>query len=271
MKRILLLVLILACHTAAAYNIDTLVVMSKSMYKEVRNIVITPNQYSKNGKAYPVLYMLHGATDDYMFWPEYVPEVREFADRYQVILVFPDGARTSWYFDSPVDSTFRYETYISKELVSHVDQNYNTIANSKGRAITGLSMGGHGAFYLAFRHPDIWGAAGSTSGGMDFRPFPDEWDLAKRLGSFAEYPENWERNTVVNMVPLIDKDTLALIFDCGTEDFFYEGNNALHHKLLNRGIPHTYIEHPGGHTLDYWLISIEYHLIFFEDYFTRTE
>ncbi len=45
-------------------------------------------------------------------------------------------------------------------------------------------MGGHGAFYLAFKHQDIWGAAGSMSGGVDIRPFPNKWDLAKRLGNY---------------------------------------------------------------------------------------
>ncbi|MBL6447816.1 esterase family protein [Fulvivirga sp. 29W222] len=271
MKKVLFLVLALTGHLALARDVDTLVVMSNSMHKEVKNVVITPADYSQTEKPYPVVYILHGATDDYRFWPEYVPEVHEFADRYRMILVFPDGAKTSWYFDSPIDSTFKYETYVSKELVNSVDQNYNTIENRTGRAITGLSMGGHGAFYLAFRHPDIWGAAGSTSGGMDFRPFPDRWDIAKRLGSFDQYPENWERNTVINMVPLIDKSSLTLIFDCGTDDFFYEGNKALHEKLLNRNIPHTYIENPGGHALDYWLKSIKYHMIFFEDYFAESK
>ena len=65
----------------------------------------------------------------------------------------------------------KYETYISKELISTIDKQYNTLAKNTSRAITGLSMGGHGAFYLAFRHPDIWGAAGSMSGGVDIRPF----------------------------------------------------------------------------------------------------
>ena len=267
----LLLVLLITSSVASAYKVDTLVVMSESMHKEVRNIVITPDGYSKKKKSYPVLYMLHGATEDYRYWPKYIPEVHEFADKYNMILVFPDGAKTSWYFDSPIDSTFRYETYISNELVNAVDESYNTIRDRKGRAITGLSMGGHGAFYLTFKHPDVWGAAGSTSGGVDFRPFPDNWDIAKRLGSYTEYSENWESNTVINMVSLIEKESPALIFDCGTEDFFYEGNKALHKKLLSSNIPHTYIERPGEHNMEYWAKSIEYHLLFFENYFTQGE
>ncbi|HEV7330471.1 MAG TPA: alpha/beta hydrolase-fold protein [Flavisolibacter sp.] len=66
------------------------------------------------------------------------------------MIVCPDGAFGSWYFDNPVDTTLKYETYISKELVVWVDKNYKTIASPKGRAITGLSVGGHGALIMPF-------------------------------------------------------------------------------------------------------------------------
>ncbi|MEE9361187.1 MAG: alpha/beta hydrolase-fold protein [Cellulophaga sp.] len=66
----------------------------------------------------------------------------------------------------------KYETYIAKELIEAVDSNYNTDTTKSSRAISGLSMGGHGAFYLAFKHQDVWGATGSMSGGLDIHPFP---------------------------------------------------------------------------------------------------
>jgi S-formylglutathione hydrolase FrmB len=56
-------------------------------------------------------------------------------------------------------------------------------------------MGGHGALNLAFKHQDVFGAAGSMSGGVDIRPFPNNWDMAKQLGTYAEQPERWEKNT----------------------------------------------------------------------------
>ena len=90
-----------------------------------------------------------------------------------MIIVCPDGGFGSWYWDSPVDAGSQYETYVSNELVTWIDSKYKTIKTRKGRAITGLSMGGQGALYLAFRHQDIFGAAGSMSGGVDIRPFPE--------------------------------------------------------------------------------------------------
>ena len=85
-----------------------------------------------------------------------VPEIEKYLPiDYDIIIVCPDGNKTRWYFDSPVDSSSQYETYISKELISEVDKKYNTNASKNGRAITGLSMGGHGALYIAFKHQDI--------------------------------------------------------------------------------------------------------------------
>ena len=67
----------------------------------------------------------------------------------------PDGKNT-WYWDSPLNADVRYETFISNELVKYVDSHYKTVADRKGRAITGLSMGGHGAMWNGLRHSDVF-------------------------------------------------------------------------------------------------------------------
>ena len=237
------------------------------MNKAIKNVVITPDEYDKDGEAYAVLYILHGAGGSYASWVYAMPSVVEYADLYNIILVFPDGGRTSWYFDSPIDTQMLYETYVSKELISNIDKNYNTKPNKNARAVTGLSMGGHGAFYLAFKHPDVWGAAGSMSGGLDIRPFPNNWDIASRLGSYRENKQVWEQNSVINMIYLLDGKNLRLIFDCGIDDFFYDANKRLHEQLLEQRIPHDYIERPGGHTLEYWVNSIKYQMVYFNEFF----
>jgi len=152
-------------------------------------------------------------------------------------------------------------------LVNWVDSHYNTIKDRKGRAITGLSMGGHGALYLAFRHQDVYGAAGSMSGGVDFRPFPNNWDLSKRLGAYADFPDRWEKNTVTNLLYLLEPNKLALIIDCGTEDFFFGVNQRLHEKLMERNIPHDFITRPGAHNWQYWTNSVQFQLLFMLHYF----
>jgi S-formylglutathione hydrolase FrmB len=268
MKKLIgLLVILSLTWTGFAANVDTIAVMSKSMHKSILNIVVTPDHYSKQGKQLPVLYLLHGAGGNQKDWIKNVPEIKEYADLYNFIIVCPDGNSTSWYFDSPVDSTMKYETYVAKELVDFIDHNYQTIKSTSGRAITGLSMGGHGALYLSFRHQDIFGAAGSMSGGVDIRPFPKNWEIAKRLGNYDQNPQNWDKNTVINLVDLLKGGSLKIIFDCGVDDFFYTVNRNLHQKLLENKIPHDYIERPGKHTWDYWKNSIKYQALFFSDFF----
>jgi S-formylglutathione hydrolase FrmB len=259
---------------AHAATVDTALTYSAAMHKNIKAVVIKPNDYSTN-KKFPTLYLLHGAYGKYSDWvTNTTPDkqtVQKLADLYDIIIVCPDGNATGWYFDSPVDSTYRYETYISKELVGYIDSHYSTIPNRSKRAITGLSMGGHGALYLAFRHQDVFGACGSMSGGVDLRPFPDNWDIAKRLGKYSDYPERWEANSVINLTYLLKPNALAITFDCGSSDFFFQVNNNLHEKLLERNIPHDYTVRPGGHSWEYWTNSINYQVLFFSRFFNKAK
>jgi S-formylglutathione hydrolase FrmB len=222
---------------------------------------------------FPVLYLLHGAFGKYSDWIKKVPEIKKYANQYQIIIVCPDGDPFSWYFDSPVDENYKYETYVSNELIAEIDKKYPTIKSKKGRAITGLSMGGHGAFYLAFRHQNIYGATGSMSGGMDLVQFANakNLELTKRLGSYKEYPENWINNTIVNMTNLVQGKDLKIYFDCGIDDFLYQTNIELHKKMIEQNIPHDFTERPGKHNWNYWANSIKYHLVFFDSFFNETE
>jgi len=129
-------------------------------------------------------------------------------------------------------------------------------------------MGGHGALYLAFRNQDIWGAAGSMSGGVNIIPFAEKWSIDEILGPYAKNKENWKTNTVVNLTHLLNGD-LKIIFDCGNEDFFADVNRELHDKLMAEGIPHEYTVRPGKHNWEYWRNSIKYHLLYFDTFFGR--
>jgi S-formylglutathione hydrolase FrmB len=245
---------------------DTVETYSSAMRKTIKAVIITPDNY-KISRPLPVVYLLHGYSGNYSDWTIRAKGVDKLADIHEMIIVCPDGGFGSWYWDSPVDSTSRYETYIASELVEWVDTRYATIKSPKGRAITGLSMGGHGALFLAFRHQGIFGAAGSMSGGVDIRPFSNNWEITKRLGPYQEFPERWESHTVINLLHLLKRDGLSLIIDCGREDFFFEVNEALHKALLYRNIPHEYIIRPGGHNWPYWTNAVQYQILFFKNFF----
>lgn len=263
----LLLFVWVACVNAA--KVDTLLVKSPSMNKDVQVVVIAPNDAKTAKKAnYPVVYLLHGYGGNAKSWIGIKPNLPEIADQNKIVIVCPDG-KNSWYWDSSLNPAYRYETFVSNELVNFVDNHYKTLAAPKGRAIMGLSMGGHGALWLAIRHKNIFGAAGSTSGGVDIRPFPKNWEMSKQLGDYETNKQVWDEHTVINQVDKINNGDLALIIDCGEDDFFLKVNKNLHERLLEKKIDHDFITRPGAHNAKYWNNSIDYQLQFFKKFFAR--
>lgn len=271
MKKLVLLGLsLLVAFVAKAGKVDTVMVHSTVMNKDIKTVVITPTETRKTReRRYPVVYLLHGATGNCKYWLEKVKSnLADVADEKGMIFVTPD-ALNSWYIDSPINKNLQYETFTSKELVAYIDSHYKTIADRKGRAVTGLSMGGHGALYLAFRHKDVYGACGSMSGGVDFRPFPQNWEIKKTLGEMAQNRKRWDAHVVVNQIHRIQNHDLAITIDCGEGDFFIEVNKSLHERLLGRGIDHDFTTRPGQHNPQYWHNSIDYQLLFFEKFFRQ--
>lgn len=236
-------------------------------YKGVN--VILPVGYDP-AKQYPTIYVLHGASGDHQDWLTRTG-IRSYALQHQAILVFPDGNPFGWYLDSPVDPESRYESYIIKELIPYIDARYATIPNGSGRGIVGLSMGGHGALTLAFKHPDAFASASSLSGILDLTAHPFDWQLPDRLGDLASNHEVWKANSGLHLAGRLPSDThLQILFDTGTGDLeaLYD-NRALHARLTVARIPHTYNEYPGSHDWDYWDAHIAEHLQFHMDAFAR--
>jgi S-formylglutathione hydrolase FrmB len=273
MKNILLSYAFLLVCSSVAYGakVDTLQIFSQAMHKSIKCVVVTPDTYYKQkGQQYPVVYLLHGYSGNYADWVRKAAGMPALADAYQCLIVCPDGGFSSWYFDSPADSTIRYETYVGEEIPAYIDKHYRTLADRRFRAITGLSMGGHGALFLAIRHPQTFGAAGSMSGGVDIRPFPKSWEIIKMLGTIEEHPERWNEYTVLTQAAGLKDSVLSLIIDCGVKDFFIDVNRSLHQQLLQQGVAHDYIERPGEHNWPYWTNAVAYQLLFFHRYFEKS-
>lgn len=252
-----------------AANIDTILVHSQAMNQDIPAIVITPEGYTASTRLYPTIYLLHGYSGNYTDWTTKATVVTGLADQHEVIVVCPDGGYNSWYIDSPIDPASQYEAHITQEVMGYVDANYRTVKQKTGRAITGLSMGGHGALFLAIRHQDLFGAAGSMSGGVNLTYDLDAWEIHLKLGKYEENPLRWDSLSIVNMVDQVEADSLPMIIDCGVDDFFIEINRKLHQELLKSQIPHDYIERPGQHNWDYWNNAIKYQVLFFRTYFDQ--
>lgn len=267
--RALVAVSLITCtFLSKAASVDTVVIYSNAMHKNIRCVVITPESYKNPANAYPVVYLLHGYSGNYSNWILKVPVIKQYADEFQLMIVCPDGDYSSWYVDSPADSTMKYETYISAEVPHYIDSAYHTIARREARAITGLSMGGHGGLSLGWKHADLFGAAGSMSGVFDLTPWRNKYDISRIFGDSTVNATPLYKSSVVNIVKEYPFRLSAVIFDCGIHDPFIENNRQLHKELLQLNIPHDYIERDGTHNWDYWTKAIGYQLLFFHRFFT---
>ncbi len=264
-KYLFILLFVFAAAEVSAARIDTVAVFSAKMRRDIPALVVVPD--GGVGRRMPVLYLLHGFGGSYTTWQN-ITDLRPLADACGMIVVCPDGAN-SWYWDSPLDPASQFETFVAQELPDWIDARYLTIPSREGRAVTGLSMGGHGALWVALRHKDRFGAAGSTSGGVDIRPFPDSWEMKRQLGELKDNPERWDAHTVIRQAASLRDGELALIFDCGYQDFFYRVNLNLHEQLMRQGVGHDFLVRPGAHNAAYWSASLPYQMLFFQRWFAR--
>jgi S-formylglutathione hydrolase FrmB len=267
LKKISLCLLLFTASLFAA-EVKTITIPSTKMKKDVPATLILPDSYKDGKQKYPVLYLLHGAGDNHQKWSK-ATTIADLADQYQMIVLCPDGGGKSWFFDSPIDPNFQYETHVAKECVAYIDSNYRSKAQREFRATCGLSMGGHGSMFLAIRHQKTFSIAVPLSGGVDIRPFAGKWEIKKRLGEYKDNKEIWEELTVINLAKQLKNGDLAISIDCGDKDFFLKVNRNLRDLLKKNGVTHNYEEHPGAHNWNYWKEAIKRQMPFIDKHFKK--
>ena len=197
----------------------------------------------------PVLYLLHGLSDDYTRWQRST-SLERYVAGLPLIVVMPDGHR-NFYCNDPRPGGSAYEDHIVKDVVDLVDRTLPTIRSRRGRAIAGLSMGGYGAMMLAMRHPDMFSAACSHSGALFFA----HARRAKRPGvqAFADAlpARKYDCFSLARKLKK-GRHRLALRLDCGLDDKLLASNREFHAHLGRLGIDHEYAEYPGSHNWGYW-------------------
>ena len=96
-------------------------------------------------------------------------------------------------------------------------------------------------------------------------------DYLKVLGNESDNQEVWNTHTAIMQIDRIKNGELAIIFDCGYSDFFFEVNNDFHKKLLKYKIDHDFLVRPGSHNGEYWKNSIDYQILFFKKFFDKNK
>ncbi len=230
--------------------------------------IFKPTKIVSN-KEYPAVYILHGWSGNYRSWNKLI-NLQEYADKYDCIIISPDGFYDLYYLDSPLIPNCQYASFFVKELYPALLNQYPI--DTINIFITGLSMGGTGAMYLFLKNPHLFKSAGSTSGVLDLSYSGNKKKkLSELLGSYDSHKKIFDEHSAINLLKNIKNSNKHILFDCGTEDYLYESNNSFRKECDKLGIKATYISQPGAHEAKYWKKSIKYHFEFFNDLINCSE
>lgn len=141
-------------------------------------VVVLPENYDSSGATrYPVLYLLHGALGGPRDYFDH--GIEALVGGLPLIVVTPNSGSGNGYADSygsvigTGDDPTAWETHHLREVLPFVEANFPVRRDRAGRAIAGISMGGHGTLYYAGAHPELFTAAASISGAVDLtRDYP---------------------------------------------------------------------------------------------------
>lgn len=228
------------------------------------NVILPQNTNSQigmenkaSGEKYPVLYLLHGLSDDHTIWQR-----RTSIERYVAplgIAVIMPAVHRSFYTD--MANGYRYWTYISEEVPSIARQFFPISNLRKDNFVAGLSMGGYGAFKMALRNPNKFAAAASLSGAVDIAARVEEVpedetmfeDFKLIYGDLKDVRDSDnDLLYLVKELQSLNVDLPRLYQCCGTEDFLYQDNIRFRDFCKEQGIELTYEEEPGEHEWGYW-------------------
>ncbi len=199
---------------------------------------------------FPVLYLLHGLSDDHTIWLRRT-SIERYVTGLDLIVVMPDGHR-SFYINDPRPGGMAYEDHITTDVVGFIDRVFPTIPHRDSRAVAGLSMGGYGAIMLALKNPSLFGAAASHSGALAFtRKTPKKQAIFGPLEGALGGRYNCHR-LASDLCKAGRTHRPALRIDCGVDDFLLDHNRGFHAHLSKLGYAHDYEEHAGTHSWAYW-------------------
>jgi S-formylglutathione hydrolase FrmB len=229
-----LLVLLLAIPLAAEFfaqsrTARTVRVPSETIGGPVTVAVLLPVDYDSSTTRYPVVYLLHGGTQNHTAFAARNWFTKDASER-RMIVVMP-------YLQPALFSTRRggaapFEEFLGRELPAYIDANYRTVADRRGRAIGGISMGGYGATMLGLKRPDLFAAVGAISAALGTGGRPDG---------------------IAALVPALPVDGAPYFYvACGVADAVLPASRDFAARLRERKIRVDFSEVPGGHGWEVW-------------------
>lgn len=279
MKNLLVALLLLTglANAQTGKVMDNMSMHSDILGMDRNYAVYLPPDYETSERSYPVLYLLHGATDNHTGWVQF-GEVLHITDKAikegkatPMIIIMPDAdTKVMGYFNVP---DYKYEDFFFNELVPHVEQKFRIRGSKRYRAVAGLSMGGGGTFMYALRHPELFSSAcplsayvGPLSKEQNREGFKRRFPTASDADA-DQYFENYNALNLLAKANVDDVKSVRWYIDCGDDDFLYEGNSLMHIEMRKKEIPHEYRVRDGGHRWTYWRTALPEVLGFVSDAF----
>lgn len=203
---------------------------------------------SSTNEGFPVLYLLHGLSDDSTAWLRYT-SVERYAAPLGLAVVMPE-VRRSFYADEAHGD--RFFTFLSEELPEVVARFFRVSQRREDTFVAGLSMGGYGALKWALHQPERFAAVASLSGALDLGVLTDdEWrrPLLDRVFGGRVGPHD----DLFALLEAADVDALPSVFvGCGTEDHLFDGNVRFLDAATAAGLDVHVDFRPGEHEWGIW-------------------
>jgi S-formylglutathione hydrolase FrmB len=197
----------------------------------------------------PVLYLLHGRTDDHSAWTRN-SSVERYAVARGVAVVMP-AVQRSFYTDEVHGD--RYWTFLSEELPALVGSMFRVSKRREDTFVAGLSMGGYGAMKCALRDPDRFAAAATMSGALDIQALLRDRERRQELVDRVFGPKPAADEDVFALLESADGSRLPrLHVSCGTEDQLLDHSRRFAAAAEKRGADVTVDLRPGEHEWGFW-------------------
>lgn len=271
---ILALLSVAASAQSKGKVIEEAVLKGKILSHPVRYTVYLPGDYSTSERTYPVVYLLHGLSDDNTGWLQF-GEINRLADKAieegtipPMIIVMPD-ADSTFYINS-YDGKEKFEDFFVKEFIPAVEKTYRIKSDRRYRGVAGLSMGGYGALVYGLKHPELFSATAGLSAAVvedaSIAGMPDNMYqgvfgpiFGRDAKGEARAGAHFQENSILKIVatkPVAELKKVRYWIDCGDDDFLAKGNALLHIAMTDRQVPHEFRMRDGAHTWDYWRTGI---------------
>ena len=243
---------------------------------QVKYNVYLPDSFDAGDRHYPVVYLLHGLSDDYQSWivkgnmQTVVDELTGTGEACEMVIVMPNAGgadiQHTWngYFNMP---GWCYEDFFFTEFLPAVEAKYRAGGDKSRRAIMGLSMGGGGSVVYCQRHPELFSSCYAMSPWLD-NSRNEVWPLDAPKDCAYYVAHAVRDHSALRFVDEASEETLrslrtvAWFIDCGDDDFLLDQSLAFYQKMRDRGVKSELRVRNGVHYWEYWHTALRWSLPF---------